>query len=308
MPEISAALVRELRERTGAGMMECKRALDEASGDVAAAIDVLRKRGLTAAAKKGSRIAADGLVGVCVFGTSGVIVEVNSETDFVARNPAFQALTRAIAEVAHARRGEIDAVLKAPYPGQQRSVAEEITHQIATLGENLTLRRTAHLAVGQGVLASYVHSAVAPGLGTIGVLVAIESRGAPEPVAAFGRQLAMHIAAANPQAVTADSLPAALVAHERKILREQARQSGKPDAIVEKMVEGRLRKYYEEVVLLEQPYVVDPEVKVGAALAAAAEAAGAAISVTGFVRFQRGEGIEKKQADFAAEVAAQAAR
>lgn len=304
MAEITAALVKELREKTGAGMMDCKKALIENQGDVEAAVDWLRKKGLAAAAKKAGRTAAEGLVGVATEGSRGAIVEVNAETDFVARNEKFQEFVSQAARLALEKGGALEALAQADYPGTGRTVSEELTQLIATIGENMSLRRSQGLVVEKGVVSSYVHNQISEGLGKIGVLVALESEGDSEKLNAFGRQLAMHIAAANPVAVDRDSIDASLLERERQILIDQARASGRPEEIIEKMVEGRLRKYYEEVCLLEQVFVIDGENKVQAAVEAAGKDAGAPVKVTGFVRFQLGEGIEKEESDFAAEVAA----
>ena len=306
MVEITASLVKELRDRTGAGMMDCKKALTESDGDISAAVDWLRTKGLAAAAKKAGRVAAEGLVGVATDAKSAALVEVNSETDFVARNPEFQEFAAQVAELALQEKGNMEAVLAADYPGVGRTVAEQVTHLISTIGENLSLRRTACASVRKGVVASYVHSALAPGVGRIGVLVALESDGDTAKLDAFGRQLAMHIAATAPQAVDTGGLDAAVVAKEREVLAEQARDSGKPENIIDKMVEGRMRKFFQDVVLMEQTFVIDNETQIAKAVEAAAEDAGAAITVAGFVRFALGEGIEKEESDFAAEVAAQA--
>ncbi|HUK60433.1 MAG TPA: translation elongation factor Ts [Stellaceae bacterium] len=304
MAEITAALVKELRDKTGAGMMDCKRALSETSGDVEGAVDWLRKKGLAAAAKKAGRVAAEGLVSVAVAGNVGAVVEVNAETDFVSRNDTFQSFARAVAE--HARdKGEDVEALKALPMASGRSVGDELTHLIATVGENMAVRRARRFAVKNGVVASYMHSAVAPNLGRIGVLVALESTGSAERVAALGKQLAMHVAAANPQYLDIASVDAAALERERGVLREQARASGKADQIVDKMVEGRLRKFYEETVLLDQIFVIDGETRVAKVIEAAAKEAGAPIKVVGFVRFALGEGIERAATDFAAEVQAQ---
>ena len=308
MAAITAALVKELREKTGAGMMDCKKALGETAGDLEGAVDWLRKKGLAAAAKKAGRVAAEGLIGVAVEGPTGAVVEVNSETDFVARNDKFQSFVATVARLALTAGADVEALKAAPFPGTGRRVADELTHLVATIGENLSVRRSAKLTVGTGVVASYVHSALAPGLGKIGVLVALESSAPADPLAAFGRQLAMHVAAANPQALDIKSVDPKALEREREVLREQARASGKPDAIIDKMVEGRLRKFYEEVVLLEQVYVIDGESRVKDAIAAAAKELGAPIAVGAFARFQLGEGIQRDGGDFAAEVAAQAAR
>jgi elongation factor Ts len=304
MAEITASLVKELREKTGAGMMDCKRALGETQGDIEGAVDWLRKKGLAAAAKKAGRIAAEGLVGVATSGNAGAVVEVNSETDFVARNEAFQNFVRQVADLTLAN-GQIEAVKAAAFPGSTRNVAEELTHLVATIGENMNLRRVLRLQVAKGAVVSYVHNALAPGLGKIGVLVALESAGDAGKLAALGKQLAMHVAAANPQFLTIADVDAASLERERDVLREQAKASGKPDAIIDKMVEGRLRKYYEEVVLLEQIFVIDGETRIAKVVEAAAKEAGAPIKIAAFARFALGEGIEKEQADFAAEVAAQ---
>ncbi len=302
MAEITAALVKELRGNTGAGMMDCKKALTETAGDVEAAVDWLRKNGLAAAAKKAGRVAAEGLVGLVAEGTRGALVEVNSETDFVARNEAFQGFVSQVATLALDAGGDLEALGAATYPGGG-AVGEALTGMIGKIGENMSLRRTATLQVSQGVVAAYVHNQVAPGLGKIGVLVALESAGDADKLAAFGRQLAMHVAAAAPQAVSAEDLDAAALERERSVLAEQARASGKPEEIVEKMVQGRLRKYYEEVCLLDQTFVIDSDSKVRQAVETAGKEAGAPVTVTGFHRFQLGEGVEREESDFAAEVA-----
>lgn len=303
MAEITAALVKQLREKTGAGMMDCKKALSETDGDIEGATDWLRTKGLAAAAKKAGRVAAEGLVGVAVEGTQGSVVEVNSETDFVARNDQFQDFVRNVTQLGLAAGGDLDALTSADYPGSGRSVADELTEMIATIGENMGLRRAASLSAEGGVLASYTHAAAAPGLGKIGVLVALKSDGDADKLTAFGKQLAMHIAATNPQSVAVADLDQAVVEREREVLKEQAIESGKPPEIAEKMVEGRLRKFYEEVVLLEQTFVIDNETKISKAVEAAAADAGAPVEVTGFVRFALGEGIEREESDFASEVA-----
>jgi elongation factor Ts len=303
MAEITAALVKQLREKTGAGMMDCKKALSETEGDLEGATDWLRTKGLAAAAKKAGRVAAEGLVGRVIEGDKGAVVEVNSETDFVARNDQFQDFVRTVAQLGLAAGGDLEALKAADYPGSGRSVAEELTEMIATIGENMGLRRAAGLSAEGGVLASYIHNAAAPGLGKIGVLVALKSSGDADKLAAFGRQLAMHIAATSPQSVAVGDLDPAVVAREREVLKEQAIESGKPPEIAEKMVEGRLRKFYEDVVLLEQTFVIDNETKIAKAVEAAAKEAGAPVEVTGFVRFALGEGIEREESDFAAEVA-----
>jgi elongation factor Ts len=304
MPEVTAALVKELREKTGAGMMDCKRALGDSNGDIEAAVDWLRKKGLSAAAKKAGRVAAEGLIGVATREEAGALVEVNSETDFVARNEAFQRFVRTVADLAVAGSGELETLTRAAYPETGRSVEEELTHLIATIGENLVLRRSVRLAVGQGGVFSYVHNTLGPGLGKIGVLVALES-GAPRAAFAdLGRQLAMHVAAASPLYLDIPSVPPAALERERGVLREQALASGKSVGIVDRMVEGRLRKFYEEFVLTEQIFVVDQETRIAKVVENAAKAAGAPITITGFARFALGEGIERNRGDFAAEVAA----
>jgi elongation factor Ts len=306
MAEITAALVKELREKTGAGMMDCKKALTEVAGDLEAAVDWLRTKGLAAAAKKAGRVAAEGLVGAASTGTKGALIEVNSETDFVARNETFQGFVAEAAKIVISAGSDIEALKTAAFPQEGRTVAEQLTHLVATIGENMSLRRAAVLSVNDGVVASYIHSAVVPNLGKIGVLVALESTGDKDKLAALGKQIAMHIAAANPAALNVASVDPAALEREKAILVEQSRASGKPENIIEKMVEGRIRKYYEEVVLLEQVFVIDGETKVKDVVAKAAKEIGVSVELTGFVRYQLGEGIEKQQSDFAAEVAAQA--
>jgi len=306
MAEITAALVKELREKTGAGMMDCKKALAETAGDTEAAVDWLRKKGLAAAAKKSGRVAAEGLVGVAASGLFGAAVELNAETDFVARNDAFQAAVTAVTKLAIEGNGDIESLKTAAYPGTGRTVAEELTHLVATIGENMNLRRVAKLEVKDGIVASYVHSALVPGLGKIGVLVALESTGDKAKLADLGKQIAMHVAAARPEALDVTDVSTANLDRERAVLVEQARASGKPENIIDKMVEGRIRKYYEEVVLLEQLYVIDGETKIRKVVENAVKDVGAPVTLTGFVRFQLGEGIEKEATDFAAEVASMA--
>jgi elongation factor Ts len=300
MAEITAALVKDLRERTGAGMMDCKKALTETGGDMEAAIDWLRKKGLSAAAKKSGRVAAEGLVGVISAPGRGAMVEVNAETDFVARNEVFQNFVAEVAKVALAVGEDLEAIKAAPYPGTGRNVGEELTHMVATIGENMAIRRARVLSVKQGVVATYMHSAVKPGLGKIGVLAAVEGAGEMAALEMLGRQVGMHVAAARPEALDTSAVDPAALERERAVLSEQARASGKAEAIIEKMVEGRIRKYYEEVVLLEQVWVHDGESRVKAVV----KKAGA--ELTGFARFQLGEGIEKAGGDFAAEVKAAA--
>ncbi len=302
MAEITAALVKELREKTGAGMMECKKALTESNGDLEGAIDYLRKKGLSVAAKKASRVASQGLVGVKSTGKKGAIIELNSETDFVAKNDEFQKMALNMVEAA-LENGDLEAVKAAQLNG--KSIAENLTDLIAKIGENMSLRRTAALSVENGVVASYIHNVAAPNLGKIGVLVALESGADPAKLQEVAKQVAMHIAAAAPQALDIDSLDKAAVEHEKSIYSEQARQSGKPENIIEKMIEGRIRKFYEEVVLLEQAYIMDPDKKVKDVIADASKELGAPVELKGYVRFALGEGIEKKQEDFAAEVNAQ---
>jgi elongation factor Ts len=301
---ISAAQVKELRDATGAGMMDCKAALAETNGDFEAAVDWLRKKGISKADKKAGRTAAEGLIGVASAGTSSVVVEVNSETDFVARNDAFQQIVRNIAEVALTTDGSTEAVGAATYPGGEKSVVDTIKDAIGTIGENMNLRRSAMLSVGSGAVATYIHNAVADNLGKLGVLVAVETTGNAEAARAFGRQVAMHVAATNPLALTAEEVDATAVEREKAIYADQARQSGKPENIIEKMVEGRMRKFFEEVVLLKQAFVINPDVTVEQALKDAEKDIGAPAKITGFVRFALGEGIEKETSDFAAEVAA----
>ncbi len=304
MAEITAALVKELREKSGAGMMDCKKALNETDGDLEAAVDWLRTQGLAAAAKKAGRAASEGLVGVAANGPKGAVVEINAETDFVARNDEFQEFVETVTSIALDSDGTVDALKEANYAGSSDSVAETLINKIATIGENMDLRRSAVLEVGSGVVATYVHNALKPGLGKIGVLVALESTGDAAHLEAFGKQLAMHVAAANPQALSRDDVDPAELERERNILSEQARDSGKPEEIIEKMVEGRLRKYFEEICLMDQTYVIDGESKVSKAVEAAAKDVGAPVEVKGFVRFALGEGVEKEESDFAAEVAA----
>jgi elongation factor Ts len=303
MADITAAMVKELRERTGAGMMDCKKALGETGGDLEQAVDALRKKGLAAAAKKAGRTTADGLIGLVVDGARGAVVEVNSETDFVARNDAFQALVAQISGVALAAGGDVEALKALTLPATGKSVADSITNAIGVIGENINLRRTAVVEVTSGVVAGYLHQQSAPGLGRMGVLVGLESTGDKAVLEAFGKQLAMHIAATNPQSITVADMDPAVVARERNIFADQARASGKPDSIIEKMVEGRLRKFYEESVLLEQTWVIDTDKKVKDALADAVAAAGAPVTVSTFVRLALGEGIVKEADDLAAEVA-----
>jgi elongation factor Ts len=305
MAEITAAAVKELRERTGAGMMDCKKALAETNGDMEAAIDWLRTKGLAAAAKKSGRVAAEGLVGVAVDGATGAVVEVNSETDFVAKNEQFQGFVREVAKLALTTGEDIEALGNAAYPSGG-SVNEVLTNNIATIGENQSLRRAGRVRVNEGAVVSYVHNAAAPGLGKIGVLVALESAADKGELEALGKQLAMHIAAANPLALRGEDLDAALVERERGIALEKAKESGKPADIVEKMVDGAMAKYRKENALLSQLFVMDNKTKIEDVIAAEGKRLGAPVTLAAYLRFQIGEGIEKKESDFAAEVAAAA--
>jgi elongation factor Ts len=301
MPEITAALVKDLRDKTGAGILDCKKALTETGGEIEPAVDWLRKKGLAAAAKRSGRVAADGLVGVASAPRVAAMVEVNAETDFVARNESFQALVETLAKLTLTVGDDIEALKAAQYPDSGVTVAEHLTQLIATIGENITLRRAKRLSVTDGVVATYVHAALRPGLGKIGVLVAIEGPGELEVLETLGRQMGMHIAASRPMALDSSGVDPAALEREKAILVEQARQSGRPDNIIEKMVEGRIRKFYEEVVLLEQVWVHDGESRVKAVLQKAG------VKLVGFERFQLGEGIDKPQGpDFASEVAATA--
>lgn len=306
MAEITASLVKELREQTGAGMMDCKKALTETDGNLEEALDWLRKKGLSAAAKKAGRTAAEGLVAVVTEGTRGAILEVNAETDFVSRNDQFQEYVNKVARIVLEKGADMEALAAADYPGTGRNVADELTQLIATIGENMSLRRAEVLSVDKGVVSGYIHSPVSESLGRIGVIVALESEGDQDKLAALGKQLAMHVAAANPMALDQDSVDTAVLDREREVLADQARASGKPEDIINKMVEGRLRKFYEESVLLEQTFVIDGETKVSQVLEQAAKDVGAPVKLTGFVRYQLGEGIEKQESDFASEVAAAA--
>ena len=307
MAQITAALVKQLRDKTGAGMMDCKKALTETGGDLEGAVDWLRTNGLAQAARKAGRPAAEGLIGVATAPGRAALVEINAETDFVARNADFQAVVRAVAAIALDCEGDLERLSAAPYPGTGRSVAEEITALVATIRENIQLRRTALLSAPAGAVGHYVHMPAAEGLGRLGVLVAVESEAPAESLARPAHELAMHIAAASPQAVSRDSLDQATVERERAVLAEQARAEGKPENIIEKMIEGRLRKFFADVVLLEQTWIIDGESRVKAVLDQLAGTLDAPVAVTGFVRYQLGEGIEREDKDFAAEVAAQLA-
>jgi elongation factor Ts len=300
MAEITAALVKDLREKTGAGMMDCKKALTEAGGDLEGAIDWLRKKGLSAAAKKSGRIAAEGLVAVASAPQKAAMVEINAETDFVARNEAFQTFVETVAKIALEVGDNVETIKATAYPGTGRTVAEELVHMVATIGENMNLRRAKVLTVKNGVVATYMHQALRPGVGKIGVLAAIEGDGELAVLETLGRQVGMHVAATRPEALDVDAVTPEALARERAVLIEQARASGKPENILEKMVEGRIRKYYEEVVLLEQVWVHDGESRVRAVIKKAG------VTLVGFERFALGEGIEKPKEDFAAEVAATA--
>jgi elongation factor Ts len=305
MAEITASLVKELREKTGAGMMDCKKALNEVQGDLEKAVDWLRTKGLSAAAKKAGRVAAEGLVGVVANGTRGAVLEVNAETDFVGRNEQFQKFVGTAAKIALDTAGDMAKIAATPFPGSGRDVQGELTNLIATIGENMSLRRAASLSVSDGVVVAYTHNSVAPDLGKIGVLVALESAGDKAKLAPLAKQLAMHVAAARPQSLTVADLDQAAIERERAVLTEKAGQTGKAADIIAKMVEGGLRKFHQEVVLLEQACVIDGKTKVAKVVDEAAKQVGAPVRIAGFLRFELGEGIEKKSEDFAAEVAAQ---
>ena len=304
MAEITAALVKELREKTGVGMMDCKKALSENDGDLEASVDWLRTQGLAAAAKKAGRAASEGLIGVASEGGTGALVEINAETDFVARNDTFQGLVETVTGIALSGSGDVEELKGAAYPDGDRNVDESIAAMIATIGENMDLRRSARLSVDKGVVATYMHNALTPRLGKIGVLVALGSDGDAAQLEVFGKQLAMHVAASNPTALSQADVDPEELQRERNVLSEQARESGKPEEIIEKMVEGRLRKFYEEICLMDQTFVIDGESKVSQAVEAAAQELGASITVKGFCRFALGDGVEKKEEAFAAEVAA----
>jgi elongation factor Ts len=304
MANISASLVKELRDKTGAGMMDCKAALADTSGDIEAAVDWLRKKGLAKAAKKAGRIAAEGLIGLALAAKKGAVVEVNSETDFVARNDLFQGLVRMIAQVALDVGADVERI-KAAKVGDA-TVADALSSAIATIGENMTLRRAAELSVAQGVVASYVHNSVSEGLGKIGVIVALKSTGKDDELMALGRLVAMQVAASNPQAIDASGLDPAVIARERVVIADKARAQGKAEKVIDKIVESGLKTYYKEVCLLDQPYIHDPSKSVSQALKEAEKKVGAAVEVTGFKRYALGEGIDRKDSDFAAEVAAAA--
>ena len=300
MAEITASLVKELREKTGAGMMECKKALSETNGDLEQAIDFLRKKGLSVAEKKAGRVASQGLVGVIVQGKEGAVVELNSETDFVARIAEFQAFLSEVLSVALAQKGDIESVKTAQIG--DKSVADALTALIAKIGENMSLRRASYVSVTNGVVVPYMHTAIVPGQGKIGVLVALESTADTAKLTELGKKIAMHVAATAPRFLSIADVDADTIAHEKGIYEEQAKASGKPANIIEKMVEGRLRKFYEEVVVLEQSFIMDPDQKVKDVIAQAAKELGADVTLKSFVRFGLGEGLAKKEEDFAAEV------
>jgi elongation factor Ts len=299
---ISASMVKELRDQTGAGMMDCKAALNESGGNIEAAVDWLRKKGLSKAAKKAGRVAAEGLIGVATSANKGVIVEVNSETDFVARNDLFQGLVKMIADVALGAGTDVNKILAAK--AGSITVADAISDNVAKIGENMTLRRAAELSVGKGVVATYLHSSVTDGLGRIGVIVALESAGNVDELKAFGRLVAMHVAAANPQAVDPSGLDPTIVEREKNVLADKFKAQGKPAAMIEKIVESGLKTYYKEVCLLEQPFIHDDKKSVAQAIKEAEGKVGGPIKVTGFVRFALGEGIDRPEGDFGGEVAA----
>lgn len=306
MAAITADLVKSLRDKTGAGMMDCKTALKETDGDMEAAVDWLRTKGLAKAAKKADRVAAEGLIGVASGAKAGALVEINSETDFVARNAEFQKVVGEISKLALKAGGDVSKLSSMEFPKKKVPVSEHLKELVGTIGENISLRRTAALKVKDGVVATYVHNQAAPGMGKIGVLVALESAGDKDKLAEVGRQVAMHIAATNPLALKDDEVDPQVVERERGILTEQARESGKPEAVIAKMIDGRMKKFFQEVVLLKQAFVIDPDKTVEQAVQDAEASAGAPIKVTGFVRYELGEGIKTEKADFAAEVAAAA--
>ncbi len=303
MSKITASMVKELREKTGAGMMDCKQALTENDGDMEKAIDWLRAKGLSKAAKKSSRAAAEGLVGVVTDGTRAALVEVNSETDFVARNEEFQKMVGEIARVALDAKGDVEALKAATFPGSDKTVEEYVKEMVGKIGENMTVRRTAYLEVPEGAVVAYMHNQAAPGLGKIGVLVALESSGDAAKLEELGKKLAMHVAAAAPLALTEADIPAEVAERERAVYMEQARESGKPENIIEKMVEGRMKKFFKESVLMSQIFVMDNETPIEKVVKDAESEVGAPVKLAGFVRMQLGEGVEKKEEDFAAEVA-----
>ena len=306
MAEITAALVKELREKTGAGMMDSKKALVENNGDMEAAVDWLRAKGIAKGGKKADRVAAEGLVAVAVKDGVGVAVEVNSETDFVARNADFQKMVGEIAQAALSVDGDVEALKAATMPSSGKDVETHVKEAVGVIGENMTVRRFSRLAVGKGVVASYVHNAATDGMGKIGVLCALESDGDKAKLEALGRQICMHVAATSPASLSEKDLDPTLVERERQVLTDQAKESGKPDAVIEKMIVGRLNKYYQEVCLTKQAFVINPDLTVEKAVKEAEESVGAPIAIAGFVRLAVGEGVEKEETDFAAEVAATA--
>ena len=309
MAEITAKLVKELREKSGVGMMDAKKALVENNGDMEASMDWLRTKGLAKAAKKADRVAAEGLVAINAAGTSAAVIEVNSETDFVARNEQFQTFVTDLAGIAADANGDIVALAGMTYPGGEKPVSEVLTDNIATIGENMSLRRVADLSVDNGVIATYMHNSVAPNLGKIGVLVAMESTGDAAKLEALGSDIAKHIAAMNPAALDDSSLDPAVVERERAVLTEQARESGRPEEVIAKMIQGRMAKFLKEVCLVEQPLVTDAEGRsVKDCVAALGKELGADVTLKGYVRMQLGDGIEKKEENFAEEVAAVAGR
>ena len=305
MSEITASLVKQLREQTGVGMMDCKRALTETAGDIDKAIDWLRRKGLASAAKKAGRVASEGLIAVAVDSSVGALVEVNAETDFVARNDEFQNFARSVANLAVSVNGDLDRLKTSKFSADGIAVSEKLIAMVGRIGENMVLRRSCALSVKEGVVASYIHNSVGTGLGKIGVLVGLESTGDLKNLNELGRKIAMHVCAARPEAIDRDSLDPSSLQRERDVLIEQAKTSGKPVEIIEKMVDGRLRKYYEEVVLGEQIYVIDGENKVNKVIELASKEINSAIRISGFKRFELGEGIEKREENFATEVAAQ---
>jgi len=306
MTQITAGMVKDLRDKTGAGMMDCKTALGETNGDMEAAIDWLRKKGISKAAKKAGRAAAEGLIGVAVGGDAGALVEVNAETDFVARNEEFKGFVKSAAQLALEEGGDLEKLLSRKMG--RESVQHTLTELVAKIGENMSVRRTIALAVDPGVVSAYVHNAASPELGKIGVLVALKSTADKTKLAALGKQIAMHVAAAAPLALTPAHLPKEVVERERAIQTEIAKQSGKPDNVIEKMMEGRMRKFYEETVLLQQTFVIDGETRIDKVVERAAMEFGTQVEIAGFVRFQVGEGIEKAESDFADEVKQMAGR
>jgi len=305
MSQISASLVKRLREQTGAGMMDCKKALTESGADIEQAIDWLRKKGLSAAAKKSTRVASEGLVALALDNNIGALVEVNAETDFVARNTEFQEFALQTAKVALTDGAQVEKLSMAPYPGTQHSVSDELIDMVGRIGENMLVRRSSMLEVDRGVVAGYLHNSVTPNAGKIGVLVGLESTGDKESLNEFGHKIAMHVCAARPISVDKNSVDPALIEREKAVLREQAQDAGKSSDIVEKMVEGRLNKFFKEVILQEQIYIIDGESAVKKVIASFEKELGTSVKISGFVRFELGEGVEKEDEDFATEVAAQ---